>query len=659
MPNNGVFIPGISDKFNSQETINKIMEQKRVKLDKLEDDTDKIRSKKTVLNEIKAKTVTLLNSAKKLYGFEAPFDDKISLSSDENAFSANVSKNVEVGEYSIEILNKAQPHKITSKELDRKFKIPGGDYVFTIGKEKVKISFKGGTVEDFAKEIKKDSNNKLSAFIAWKTKNTQILVLESKKTGANSYISFGNDRTKDLFKSMNFYQDVPAYEKSYSIDEKNLSAISRVKSNPTFVNRDTLVLEGTESYKYNLPEKIPYRDSLTMEIDLRLEEIPSDKRESLTPTGPDFTKKGDVTLFDIHVEGESPLVRIPPYQKPKEPVIVEDDHYIEIVTDKRKIELNELDVNSSKKTLKFNINDIIEKGESIEAVILKNNNTYKRLEASNLRFYDETSMAKMKYNNELSSPKNARIKIDGIEVERETNEIDDLIKGVSLFIYDKTKKPEILKIDRDYEKIVGTVTDFLGSFNQFLTKINKETSTRPDEEGNMGAFIGDYSLISLASKLRNLMMNSYQTSYGEKLSLLAQIGVSTNESGTYRMDTAKLKGILEVNESKFIEMMQKYPEGVKELFGSDTNKDLIVDNGIAFLVQQLLNAYTTSKIGFFDTKSSEFDRQIERKGKEIVNYKEKLEKEEQQLREDFIKMEKALQELEDNKKKFENFNNNN
>ena len=231
-----------------------------------------------------------------------------------------------------------------------------------------------------------------------------------------------------------------------------------------------------------------------------------------------------------------------------------------------------------------------------------------------------------------------------------------MIKGVSLYVYDKTSKPEKLKIDRDYEKIVETVTDFLGNFNQFLTFVNKETSTRPDLDGNKGTFVGDYSLISLTTKLRNLMMNSYQTSLGEKLSLLVQIGVSTNESGVYRMDTTKLRGILEVNEDKFIEMMQKYPEGVKELFGSDINKDLIIDNGIAFLVQEVLKAYTAKQIGFFDTKTSDLDRQIERKGKEIVNYKEKLKKEEQELRKDFMKMEKALQELEQSKKKFENFN---
>lgn len=658
MPNNGVFIPGLSDKFNTQDTINKIMEQKKVKLNNLEDDKEKIKGKKKVLNDIKEKTVTLLNSAKKLYGFEAPFDDKVALSTDENAFSANVTRSVEVGEHSIEIINKAEPHKITSKELDKKFKIPAGNYIIKLGKEDLKISFKGGTVEEFAKEIKKDSNDRLNAYVTWKTKDSQILVIEGKKTGAESYISFGDEETKKLFKNMDFFQNIPAYEKSFNIDEKALTAISQTKSNPIFINKDTLVLEGTESYKYNLPEKIPYRDSLTMEIDLRLEEIPPDKRESITPTGPNFSKKGDVTLFDIHVEGESPIVRIPPYEKPKEPVVVEDDHYIEIVTNKRKIELNELDVNSSKKTLSFNINDIIEKDEAIEAIILKNNNTYKKLEASNLRFFDQTSMVKMKYNNELSSPANARIIIDGIEVERESNTIDDLIKGVTLHVFDKTNKPEKLKIDRDYEKIVSSVTDFLGNFNQFITLINKETNTKPDAEGNMGTFTGDFSLISLATKLRNLMMNPYPTSLGEKLSLLAQIGVSTNESGFYRMDPAKLRGILEVNENKFIDMMQKYPEGVKELFGSDTNKDLITDNGIAFLVQEILNAYTARQTGYFDTQTSDLDRQIENKGKEIDNYKVKMEKEEQDLRKDFTKMEKALQELEDNKKKFENFNNN-
>jgi flagellar hook-associated protein 2 len=212
-------------------------------------------------------------------------------------------------------------------------------------------------------------------------------------------------------------------------------------------------------------------------------------------------------------------------------------------------------------------------------------------------------------------------------------------------------------VDRDYEKIVKTVTDFLGSYNDFISLLNKETSTKPDDEGNQGSFPGDYNLVSMVSNLRNFMMNPYQTKYSDKLSLLAQIGVSTNESGSFTMDANKLRGILEVNEDKFIDMMQKYPDGVKELFGTDTNGDLMIDNGLAFKIQNYLQLYTTKRTGVYDTRDNEFDRKIENKNKEIVSYKEKMDKEEEKLRKDFTKMQKAMDELEENKKKFDDMNN--
>ena len=47
------------------------------------------------------------------------------------------------------------------------------------------------------------------------------------------------------------------------------------------------------------------------------------------------------------------------------------------------------------------------------------------------------------------------------------------------------------------------------------------------------------------------MMNSYPTKYGVQLSLLSQIGISTNESSA-GFDKSKLNGTLEVNEKKFV-----------------------------------------------------------------------------------------------------------
>jgi len=656
----GAFIPGLNNKYNSQEAINKIMEKKRVKLDELEKKSENIKEKKNVLNEIRKKAVSLQQIAKKLYGIDSPFDKKLSQSSNENAFSASVEKNAEIGEYKIEILQKAKAHKIASKSLDKKYKIPAGEYNIMIGEDKIKISFSGGTLDQFAEEIKKDSKDKLKAIVTWDTTKTQVLVLESGKTGEKNYISFIDDKTKNLFKEMDFFEDISTYEKNFKINKNNLTNLSQFKRDPVFNNEESLIVDRQETYKYNLTEKIPYKKQLIMEIDLKLINLDPNKTEEITiPTGPDFSKGGNINAFDIFIEGESTLVDIPKFEKPEKPKIMEDDHYLEIVTDKRTIKLDELDVNTDKKTLKFDLSKFINPDETVEALIFKNNNTYKKLEVGMIKFYDDGARDGIRFKREISKPQNALLVLDGIEIERDTNTINDLIKGITIYVFDKTNKEETLKVDRDYHGMVEAITDFLGQFNEYLTMINNETNSNPDMEGNPGKFSGEYTLVMLASKLRGIMMNPHLTSYGDEIALLAQIGISTNVYGSQGMDKSKLKGILEVNENLFIEKMEKYPIGVKELFGRDNDGDLIIDSGVAFEIETLLRGFTMKGQGFFDSKDKTLDYELEINQTEIKEYEEKLTKEEKKLKEQFFKMEKAANELEENQKKFQNFYKNN
>ena len=62
---------------------------------------------------------------------------------------------------------------------------------------------------------------------------------------------------------------------------------------------------------------------------------------------------------------------------------------------------------------------------------------------------------------------------------------------MTLNIFDKTKKEERLAIDRNYEKIVGSLTDFLKEFNAFITEVNNESDARPDASGKTGNFPGE------------------------------------------------------------------------------------------------------------------------------------------------------------------------
>jgi len=480
-----------------------------------------------------------------------------------------------------------------------------------------------------------------------------VLVIEAGKTGENNFITFNDEKTRNLFKEMGFYEEVPSYEKKFELKQSSLTSYN-TNFNPVIKN-DILTVNRMESYKFNLSEKIPYKEGLVLEVDMKINKLDPSKEDTSVPGGPSFSKKGELNIFDIYVEGESSIVNIPPYKMPEKPEIIEDDHYIDIITDKRTIKLDPLNVTEKTETLKFNMNEIISKDENIEAVVFKNSNTYKRLEVSSVRFYDEKSKSGIKFKNELTSPQDAVIEFDGIKITRPTNTIDDAIKDITLNIFEKTDREENLKVDRDYEKIIGSITEMLKTFNELIEMINKETYSSADPEAR-GKFSGDYSLTALGSKLRIIMMNPYSTSYGKELTILSQIGISTDASGTFQMNKDKLKGILEINENLFINMTEKYPAGIKELFGRDTNNDLITDSGAAFELDRLLKAYALAGQGFFDSRTSTYDEQIKNSSKEIKDYQAKLVKEEQDLKEKFYKMEKAMQDLDSNTKKIDNFN---
>lgn len=657
-----VYIPGISDKYKSSEAIKRIMESKNKKLEKMENEKKAFLEEKNLWTEIKTKFLSLQNKAKKLYGFESPFDDKVSQSSDPNSFSAIAKRVAEIGEYKIEIINKATPHKIASSQLSKGYKISSGEYAFSVDNDKFKFYFEGGTVDNFSEAIKKNSLNILKSVVVNDTKNTQVLILETVKFGEKKYISFDNDKTKEVFRDMGFFENVKSYEKEFTFDKKFLS--NENKSNINLIN-DTLILNTNDKIRFNLSEKVNYKDNLIMEIDMKVDIFDPEKNKNKEiPIGPNFTREGDVTIFDINIEGEPLITNIPSYQKKENEEIkkvIYDDHYITIITNKRKIELGELDVNETKKTFKFEINTILNNDEVIESILFNNLNTYKKLEVSNLKFYDNEGIKGIKYKNELSKAMDATLKIDGLTIKRDTNTIDDLIKGVTINVFEKTKREESIKIDRDYEKIVNTINDFINEYNQILDYINnklyieaKEYQNEADKK-NIGALANDSGLRDFVFKIRTIMMNPYPTVYGTEFSLLKHIGISTNETSN-RLDLTKLKGYLEINSNKLIEVIEKYPDGVKQLFGYDTDGDIIIDTGVAFETEKLLKAYTSKDKGYLDAKASVINNKIERQNKEIKDYKEKLAEEEQKLKEQFYKMEKAASELEESRKRFDNFN---
>ena len=682
MADSGSIVPGLSNKYNSQATIEKIMNKKREKVDKMNDEKKKIDETRQSMGEVGQKVLSLDKSAKRLFGAGSSFENKIG-ESNSSQITTKIEKTADRGEYSVNVIEKASSHKIASIPLNKNFKIEAGVYQISSGGKNVNVRFSGGNIEKFHKEILDQAKAVVKSSIISNTSKTRVLVLESKAVGEDSKIIFSNENSKSLFKRMGFFSESVSFDKNYFLGEENNSSL-----NDTFF----LIKNGQSCFLDTGNEGIFQNNSICVDFDLFLskpenvsdtstDDISDQTQDSLTFNNETFSEIGQSSVMGIELPGDKFILNLPEQQIDSEvstanenDVIAQiNDNYnnhslysIELDTSEGKIPVNDFELSDMNKTYSLRLDDKLPSGAKLLGISFRNIDGENYLNVGKIRVYtenqDNQSEDKIEFANELEKPHDAILELDGLRVTRKSNVIDDLLKGVSITILGKTDGETSLNVDYDYSKMVGDITEFLAEYNQLIDMINTRTTfvgsdealSEEDKESKKGSLNSESELRNLSLKLRTIIMNSYPTKYGAEFSMLSQIGISTNETG----GSNKFKGLLEFDEDKFIdkfiEVMEKYPDGVKELFAKDTNQDFIPDTGIAVEITNLLKGYMQKSTGFFDMRDDRLKRMRDNKQKEIDKYEEKLVDEERKLKEQFLKMEQAGQELEDSRKKFDN-----
>ena len=147
---------------------------------------------------------------------------------------------------------------------------------------------------------------------------------------------------------------------------------------------------------------------------------------------------------------------------------------------------------------------------------------------------------------------NASYKIDGLELSSSTNTVTAL-SGLSIKL--TAEGTTTLTVAPNTEGLKTSIEAFVSAYNNLITVTNAltrvttsedETSTSEDETStDAGALVGDALVRSLLGSIRNELVQP-STGSGE-LSVLAQLGVTTNKDGTLSIDDAKLSSALETH----------------------------------------------------------------------------------------------------------------
>lgn len=652
-------LPGISsENLDVKAIIEKLVKVEAKKIDRLQSAMEVLNKEKSAWSALGTKIDELKNAAQMLYGFRSPFDEKIAISSDEALLSATATRIASPSRSTIRIEQIATSERILSDPIDLKRILEPVSIKMRVGSDDVEVYFNGGRVEELADAINKQAGDYLSARVTRDTPDTGVVILEVKKPGQKNRIFVEDPGSIQFLGEIGLFKERVFRRIDTRFIPERISP--HLPSSKYSLEKDTLILEPENGISLKLETPVKATPDMVLKVQVRAVEIPPEK-EKPPISWPQLRGIGSVTVRDVEVVGGGPVSGVEVEEKvvEKKPE-VRDDAIFGVKSDMGQVNLVKIEpLGDEFREYTFKLTDIVKEGEVVSDILFVNKNTSRKVEYKNLSLIDESAREGALPRHLSQEARNAIISVDGIRVERDTNQIDDAIKGVTLNIKRASEQEIQLKVDHDFEKITGAVIDLVSKYNELLKFINEQTRVistgNLKEENQVGVLAGDITVMGLKSKLQTIMMNPYPTERGRELSLLAQIGISMGRGGSVWNDIKG--GYLQIDEDKFIETFQKDPSSIKQLFGSDMNNDMIIDNGIAFVLDNTLKGYTEPRNGIVAYHLRTTDIKIKDQEKSIENWNQHLEEYRKKLEKDFTLMQQALNELEQNQKRLENISN--
>ncbi|ADO48073.1 flagellar filament capping protein FliD [[Enterobacter] lignolyticus] len=166
---------------------------------------------------------------------------------------------------------------------------------------------------------------------------------------------------------------------------------------------------------------------------------------------------------------------------------------------------------------------------------------------------------------ESVTAQNAKLTVNNIPIENDSNTISDALENITLNLNDVTTGNQTLNITKDTSKAEKAINDWVTAYNSLqdtFASLTKYTAVDPgsdSQDSSNGALLGDSTLRTIQTQLKSMLSNSLSTS---SFKTLAQIGVTTDPgTGKLNVDSKKLEAAL-----------QKDPDGVGQMLVGDGKK---------------------------------------------------------------------------------------
>lgn len=226
---------------------------------------------------------------------------------------------------------------------------------------------------------------------------------------------------------------------------------------------------------------------------------------------------------------------------------------------------------------------------------------------------------------------NAKVKVDGFEIELPDNKITTLIPGVTLDLKSAAPGREIrLGVKENLEVISGKIKSFVDAYNGALEFIQKQSKLQGSDGKNprLGPLGGDGMLRSIENSLRRVILNP-QLGVESPIRRVGELGIEFNRNGT-----------LNFSQDKFNKVLNSNPQGVAAFFRGDGFSTGFV-SGLKREIGNLMNG----QFGVIANRKKGLQNRIDQTNSRIETKERQLERKEESLRRKFADLEQKMSSL--------------
>ena len=682
----GISIPGVTDKYKTNDLVEGLMEVERVPLKREQANLEKYQKQQSAWRDVNQRMASLRESVKTLYSFENPFNNKLASSSDENAITVDAGRDAEYGTFKLDVIQPATSDRFLSGEVDRSMDVEAGKYRFIVGEKTVDFNWKGGKLSDFVTALNKRGNGIIKVSLIGVNATKKALLLESTKTGKENRLIL-KEKALSLAQQIDMVSDTPSAEATaFPVQAASFKAVSTADSSPqsgmpplsqtgVTIDGSTITVPARGGMEIPIPSSVRDGEEQTVSFSFSASAVPDITEElNLTAGAPVLPEPGSISYRGVTVRNEQSetLLAATTETERTQLIPIQDDRVVFIKNadgSEQELPASFLRENQDgTQTATIPLSDF----PDATGIVIRNSSTGRRISLSVPEATGSAAGQGFAPTHAISTADDAVFKYEGITLTRPTNDIDDVIPHITLHLHDKTDRTATISIDPDKESAKDALITFVGKYNQMIAELNILTTNKPEiiteldylskeeqeaEKEKLGMFQGDFTLTNGKSQIQRIVSGSYRNSEESEVFMLSQLGISTNASGSSSgVNASQMRGYLEIDEKKLDAALEGNLGDIKALFGFDSDGDLIVDSGIGYALDRQLTAWVQTG-GIIASKTSTLESQIKTSNTKITRLQTQLDDKEADLKNKYASMEGTLNSLESQQTTITNFTN--